>query len=177
VRWPAAGGGWRGAAGVVGPFGAGDGCAEAAETVAADIQGGAQTLRARLAEIDAELRLGALEKVGADYADRVAEFARLVGEIKAVLTDIRAMPLAATGEAMPNGAFPIWTAADIEMAVANWNVPGPHQTASAMKHIMRRATELGALDKVPNAWRADTQASDYSGKAAGPWWQWPMKKG
>ena len=68
-----------------------------------------------------------------------------------------------TGEAMPDGGFPVRTVADVEQAFAAWQVPGPHQTQAAKKHILRRATELGSLHMLPDDWRGDTQAS---GKAA-----------
>lgn len=67
--------------------------------------------------------------------------------------------MAMSGEAMKNGAFPIKNATDVERAIANFKTPGPHQTTEAKKHILRRATELGALHLIPDDWRGDTQAS------------------
>jgi hypothetical protein len=40
--------------------------------------------------------------------------------------------------------------------VANWR--NADQSLAAKKHILARATALGALDKVPDDWRGDTSA-------------------
>jgi hypothetical protein len=73
-----------------------------------------------------------------------------------VYSDEERAAMARTGEAMPNGSYPIKHAADVSFAVENWRNAG--QPADARKHILRRATELGALDRVPDDWRGDTAA-------------------
>ena len=73
-----------------------------------------------------------------------------------VYSDEERAAMARTGEAMPNGSYPIKHAADISLAVENWRNAG--QPADARKHILRRATELGALHLVPDDWRGDTAA-------------------
>jgi hypothetical protein len=80
-----------------------------------------------------------------------------------VYSDEERAAMARTGEAMPNGSYPIKHAADISFAVEDRRNAG--QPADARKHILR-ATELGALDKVPDDWRGDTAAGGDNSKVA-----------
>lgn len=57
--------------------------------------------------------------------------------------------MAHTGEAMPDGGFPIKVPSDVASAIDAWNVRGPHQTTASRKHILHGRRSLAALVTFP----------------------------
>jgi hypothetical protein len=68
--------------------------------------------------------------------------------------------LAARGQAMPGGRFPIRNRADLENAIrAVGRAGGPGGTAAdrntVRRWIIRRARALGLTDMIPDTWNSD----------------------
>lgn len=65
--------------------------------------------------------------------------------------------LAEKGMAMPDGSYPIKTAADLKNAISSY---GRAKDADAVKaHIIARAKDLNASDQLPEAWSENTTKS------------------
>lgn len=64
--------------------------------------------------------------------------------------------LADEGKAMPDGSFPIVTAADLENAVHAW---GRSPDAGTKRHIIKRAKALNRTDLLPADWEGSTKES------------------
>ncbi len=58
--------------------------------------------------------------------------------------------MAATGEARPDGSYPIRTRADVKHAVEDFNRPG--STEADRAHIVKRARAIDAHDALPETW-------------------------
>lgn len=58
--------------------------------------------------------------------------------------------MAATGEAMPDGSYPIANKQDLMNAIRSWGRGGSDPKVKA--HIKRRAKQLGAEDMIPENW-------------------------
>ncbi|HEX7160540.1 MAG TPA: hypothetical protein VF223_04795 [Trebonia sp.] len=66
--------------------------------------------------------------------------------------------MAAAGEAMPGGRFPIGNRADLENAIRAVGRVQPNTEAArsaVRRFIIRRAQELGLSDLIPDTWNAD----------------------
>lgn len=66
--------------------------------------------------------------------------------------------MAASGEAMPGGRFPIRNRADLENAIRAVGRVQPDTDAArnmVRRHIMRRAEALGLSNLIPDTWAAD----------------------
>jgi hypothetical protein len=61
--------------------------------------------------------------------------------------------MAASGQAMEDGSFPIANRTDLSNAIQSVGRAGDYNKAK--RHIMRRAKELGAEDMLPEDWRAN----------------------
>lgn len=68
--------------------------------------------------------------------------------------------LAARGQAMPDGSFPIANVADLRNAIQS--VGRAANYAKAKAHITRRARALGRTDLLPEDWKASTKKSMWS---------------
>lgn len=68
--------------------------------------------------------------------------------------------LAKSGEAMPDGSFPIVTTEDLDNAIRA--IGRASDSAAAKRHIVKRARALGAEDHLPDDWRGGQ--SDWSPK-------------
>ena len=65
--------------------------------------------------------------------------------------------LAARGQAMPDGSFPIANVADLRNAIQSVGRAANYEKAKA--HISRRARALGRTDLLPADWKASTKKS------------------
>lgn len=84
--------------------------------------------------------------------NQVTVLRRAVEVAKREFTDKQRKGAAKTGEAMPDGSFPIGNVEDLHSAVLLMhNAADPSE---AKDHIMRRATALGAESELPAAWGA-----------------------
>ena len=73
--------------------------------------------------------------------------------------------MADSGEAMPDGSFPIKTKADLQNAISSYG--RAKDAAAAKKHIIQRAKDLGLTDELPADWPGSTKEDD-SSKAGQP---------
>lgn len=104
------------------------------------------------------LDLGLTELLPAEWAtaEKSAEDAEL--ELKrAYGTEIR-MQMAEAGEAMPDGSYPIRTAADLRNAIQAFG--RAKDKAATKAHIMKRATDLGMEDMLPESWMTSGKSDD-----------------
>lgn len=69
---------------------------------------------------------------------------------------------AAAGQAMPDGSFPIKSAADVGNAVKDWGRAGSKPAVKA--HIISRAKALGAEKELPDDWVKSTTRDAWSHK-------------
>lgn len=60
--------------------------------------------------------------------------------------------LAATGDAMKDGSFPIVTTQDLANAVLAIGRADPSQRAAVKAHIITRARALNAVSMLPKSW-------------------------
>ncbi len=78
--------------------------------------------------------------------------------------------MAATGEALPDGSFPIRDREDLKNAVRLVGLGTNHSTETVRRHIMRRAHAIGAAELVPANWNATGTARsavlDYTTEAS-----------
>ena len=71
--------------------------------------------------------------------------------IKREFNQNRREQLAASGEAMPDGSYPIVNRGDLQNAIQSY---GRASNKGAVKeHIMRRARALGLEDMLPEQWK------------------------
>ena len=68
--------------------------------------------------------------------------------------------MAEAGTAMPDGSYPIATAADLRNAIQS--VGRAKDYAKAKAHIIRRAKEMGMLNMLPTEWGAGKQKSVFT---------------
>ena len=68
--------------------------------------------------------------------------------------------LAARGQAMPDGSFPIANVNDLRNAIQSIGRAANYEKAKA--HITRRARALGRTDLLPSDWKASTKKSMWS---------------
>jgi hypothetical protein len=59
--------------------------------------------------------------------------------------------MAESGEAMPDGSFPIANKTDLMNAIRSWGRGGADPKVKA--HIKRRAKALDAIDMIPDNWK------------------------
>lgn len=59
--------------------------------------------------------------------------------------------MAESGNAMPDGSYPIGNRSDLENAIRSWGRGGSDPKVKS--HIKRRAKELGAEDMIPENWK------------------------
>lgn len=74
--------------------------------------------------------------------------------------------LAREGAARPDGSYPIKTATDVEDAVDDFDRSNGSDADKA--HIIRRAEQVGATDKLPATWSGSTQVIQESDRRADP---------
>lgn len=75
-----------------------------------------------------------------------------------VSTDER-KKLAKSGDAMPDGSYPIANTSDLHNAIQAYGRSNPGDRARVKAHIMKRARELGAESAIPEAWMSDLTAA------------------
>lgn len=81
---------------------------------------------------------------------------------KRTFSDAKRKELADKGHAMPDGSFPIETTGDLENAVAaHGRAKDPEK---AKEHIIARAKDLKATDKLPADWEGSTAEKDDADK-------------
>jgi 2'-5' RNA ligase len=73
--------------------------------------------------------------------------------------------LAKSGEAMPDGGYPIRNGADLGRAILAFGRAS--DPAATKAHIQKRAKELGLTDKLPADWSASTKEESMTAAAAG----------
>jgi hypothetical protein len=61
--------------------------------------------------------------------------------------------LAKTGEALPNGSYPIRNVSDLRKAVRAYGRSKPSDRAKVRRHITKRAKALGKAELVPDEWK------------------------
>ncbi|WP_196607437.1 hypothetical protein [Pectinatus frisingensis] len=71
--------------------------------------------------------------------------------MKKAYSDEERKSMADSGEAEPDGSFPIKTAQDVKNAVHDWGRAGSKESDKA--HIIRRAKAIGAEDSLPDDWK------------------------
>jgi hypothetical protein len=64
--------------------------------------------------------------------------------------------MAASGEAMPDGSFPIANRGDLMNAIRSVGRASNYE--AARRHIVRRARELNAEDMLPEDWTGSTKS-------------------
>lgn len=69
--------------------------------------------------------------------------------------------MAASGNAMPDGSFPIANETDLRNAIQS--VGRAKDYAAAKKHIMSRAKELGLVDMLPQDWKNSVKSTIWGG--------------
>jgi len=76
--------------------------------------------------------------------------------------------MAESGEAMPDGSFPIANRADLRNAIQSVGRASDYE--AARRHIMRRARALGAMDMLPEDWKKYQEKMDnfWSGNFSTP---------
>ena len=74
--------------------------------------------------------------------------------------------MAARGQAMTDGSFPIANVADLRNAIQSVGRAANYEKAKA--HIVRRARALGRTDLLPEDWKASTKKSVWSSKFMPP---------
>lgn len=79
-------------------------------------------------------------------------------EIKRMYSREQRESMAESGEAMPDGSFPIADAADLENAIMAHGRAADVEAAKA--HIMKRAKELGMEDMIPADWMSGGNAEE-----------------
>lgn len=70
--------------------------------------------------------------------------------------------MAAKGEAMPDGSFPIANRQDLENAIRAYG--RAKNKRAARRHIMKRARALGAMDLIPEDWKSMNRADQAEGQ-------------
>lgn len=97
------------------------------------------------ADIDAAANINPLEKKAMDAANAINDILS-----KKEFSDEKRKEMAAKGEAMADGSFPIESAKDVENAVHDWGRTG--SKADVKAHIMSRAKAIGAEGSLPDDW-------------------------
>ena len=85
----------------------------------------------------------------AEYAERVAEFE---AELRAKYSEAERNEMAKSGEALPDGSFPIKDAQDLSSAI-KLNGSGSTAKSTVRAHIKKRAAALGLSKEIPDDWR------------------------
>lgn len=67
--------------------------------------------------------------------------------------------MAASGEAMPDGSFPIANATDLRNAIQSVGRASNYEAAK--RHIMRRARALGLTDMLPEDWQRTAKGESF----------------
>jgi hypothetical protein len=67
--------------------------------------------------------------------------------------------MAANGQAMKDGSFPIADEADLQNAIQSVGRAGNY--AAAKRHIIRRARALGLVEMLPEEWKKTEKAMGY----------------
>lgn len=62
--------------------------------------------------------------------------------------------MAARGQAMPDGSYPIANRADLQNAIQSFGRAS--NPAAVKRHIIRRARALGLTDMLPESWKTNT---------------------
>lgn len=70
--------------------------------------------------------------------------------------------LAKSGDALPDGSYPIANTTDLHNAIQAYGRSNPGDRAKVKRHIMKRARELGAESMIPDEWK---KSSDLSASA------------
>lgn len=93
--------------------------------------------------------------------------APIVGEERAKYNADDRKKMAANGQAMPDGSYPIADKEDLQNAIhAVGRGSGSHM--AIRKHIVKRAKALGATDMIPADWNADGSMSGMNSQHEGP---------
>ena len=74
-------------------------------------------------------------------------------EIKRMYSREQREAMAESGDALPDGSFPIADAADLDNAIQAYG--RAKDKAAAKEHIMKRAKELGKEDMIPADWNEE----------------------
>jgi hypothetical protein len=85
-------------------------------------------------------------------AEKGVESGGEMREFADISTDERKR-LAKSGDALPDGSYPIRNVADLHNAVSAYGRANPEDRAKVRAHIMKRARELGAAEVIPENWR------------------------
>jgi len=64
--------------------------------------------------------------------------------------------MAASGQAMPDGSFPIANRTDLRNAIQSVGRASNYE--AARRHIISRARALGAMDMLPEDWKKSTKS-------------------
>lgn len=92
-------------------------------------------------------------------AEKGVESVGTIVHLADISTDAR-KKLAQTGEALPDGSYPIRNTSDLENAISAYGRANPGDRAKVRAHIIKRARELNATDAIPEAWSAEMDAFD-----------------
>ena len=87
-------------------------------------------------------------------------------EIKRMYSREQRQSMAESGEALPDGSFPISDAADLENALAA--LPRAKDQNAAAAHILKRATELGIEERLPEGFAAAVRQAEGNSEAEVP---------
>mgnify|MGYP001279167347 FL=1 len=87
-------------------------------------------------------------------------------EIKRMYSREQRQSMAESGEALPDGSFPIADAADLENALAA--LPRAKDQNAAAAHILKRATELGIEERLPEGFAAAVRQAEGNSEAEMP---------
>lgn len=99
-----------------------------------------------------------VEFPGIGFLDKKGQF---FGKRK--FSDEKRQELADKGHALPDGSFPIENETDLENAIQAYGRAKDKEKAK--KHIIRRAKELGATDKLPEDWPGSTKGKEKAQKS------------
>lgn len=86
-----------------------------------------------------------------DLEERLAAWE---AELREKYTEKERQEMAKSGEAMPDGSYPIRDREDVENAIRTVGL-GNDASAAIRRHIIDRAKAVGASDLIPDEWKAD----------------------
>lgn len=92
-------------------------------------------------------------------AEKGVESVGTIVHLADISTDAR-KKLAQTGDALPDGSYPIRNTSDLHNAISAYGRANPGDRAKVRAHIIKRARELDATDAIPEAWSAEMETFD-----------------
>jgi hypothetical protein len=107
-----------------------------------------ETIKGLAAEIIAEKSEGFFKKLFKPEKKQIFELD--MDTIKRDFSEEQKKELADSGKALPDGSFPIVNGKDLDEAIKS--VGRSSDPATAKKHIIKQAKELGMIDKLPDNW-------------------------